>query len=562
MEAWSCAMAVSEPCQALTGAALRVLAMCRRSPGFHRKSEKRESEMSYDVIARKWRPQTFEDVIGQTPIIRTLTNAIRADRIHHSFIFAGLRGTGKTSTARILAKALNCKDGPTETPCLECVACDEITRGVDIDVFEIDAASNKGVDDIRDLKEIVKFPPTRDRYKIFIIDEAHMLSGHAFNALLKTIEEPPSYVVFILATTEVHKIPTTIRSRCQLFEFRHIPGREIEEQLKKIVETEKVTVEDGAFSLIVDAAEGSMRDAESLLDQVISFSGDKVLEDDVSAVLGIAGRRAHVQLLDAIAGSDAGAVIALLDELEDKNTDFLKFLVRFGSFLQEVLHAVMRKDMEFFPEGFDSSRLSAEDLVLYLNMLVQNEASAKFAFNARVAVELIVLKMVFSTHVVPIAELLSKKKSLKTDSSPKNASVQKVKQGDNNHKPVETSDSNKAEKHKLSPREVFDQACESFSHLRPFLASADFTLSGSSLTIGFHQQVPRLIREEIEGEFRDRLGRDLARTMGQAVDILFSYFVEKTEASGQEKLKDHPLVKQVLETFGGEVEAITDKEKI
>jgi len=518
--------------------------------------------MSYDVIARKWRPQTFEDVIGQMPIIRTLTNAIRTDRIHHSFIFAGLRGTGKTSTARILAKALNCKNGPTETPCLECVACDEITRGVDIDVFEIDAASNKGVDDIRDLKEIVKFPPTRDRYKIFIIDEAHMLSGHAFNALLKTIEEPPSYVVFILATTEVHKIPTTIRSRCQLFEFRHIPDREIEEQLKKIAETENIAVEDGAFSLIVDAAEGSMRDAESLLDQVISFSGDKVKEDDVSAVLGIAGRRAHVQLLDAIAGSDGGAVIALLDELEDKNTDFLKFLVRFGSFLQEALHAVVRKDSDFFPEDFDSSRLSAEDLVLYLNMLVQSEASAKFAFNARVAVELIVLKMVFSTHVVAITDLLSKKKSLKTEFAPESAPAQAMQKGAKKSKPADATGSDKAKESKPSPREVFDRVCESFSHLRPFLASADFNLSGFSLTIGFHQQIPRLIREEIEGEFKDRLGRDLARTMGNSVEISFSYFVEKGEGTGQENLKGHPLVKQVLETFGGEVEAITNKEKI
>ena len=518
--------------------------------------------MSYDVIARKWRPQTFGDVIGQTPVIRTLTNSIKANRIHHSFIFAGLRGTGKTSTARILAKALNCKEGPTATPCLKCVACDEITRGVDIDVFEIDAASNKGVDDIRDLKEIVKFPPTRDRYKIFIIDEAHMLSSHAFNALLKTIEEPPSYVVFILATTEVHKIPTTIRSRCQLFEFRHIPNREIEEQLKKIADVDKVVVEDGAFSLLVDAAEGSMRDAESLLDQVISFSGDKVKEDDVSAVLGIAGRRAHVQLLSAIADGDGGAVITILDELEDKNTDFLKFMVRFGSFLQEALHAVMRKDPDFFPEDFDSSRLSTEDLLLYLNILVQNEASAKFAFNARVAVELIALKMVFSTHVVPIAELLSKKKSLKTDSAPISTSERPVKKETKKQESAKAADSDKSKKQKLSPREVFDHACESFSHLRPFLVSAAFTASNSSVSIAFHQQIPRLIREEIEGEFRDRLGRDLARNAGHTVDVSFSYSIEKKEASRQDKLKDHPLVKQVLETFGGEVEAITEKENI
>ncbi len=553
-------MAVSEPCQALTGAALRKFVMCRRSPGFHRKPEKRECEMSYDVIARKWRPQTFGDVIGQTPVIRTLTNAIRTNRIHHSFIFAGLRGTGKTSTARILAKALNCKDGPTDTPCLKCVACDEITRGVDIDVFEIDAASNKGVDDIRDLKEIVKFPPTRDRYKIFIIDEAHMLSSHAFNALLKTIEEPPSYVVFILATTEVHKIPTTIRSRCQLFEFRHIPNRAIQEQLKKIAETEKVVVEDGALSLLVDAAEGSMRDAESLLDQVISFSGDKVLEEDVSAVLGIAGRRAHFQLLSAIAAGDGAAVLDLLDELEDKNTDFLKFLVRFGSFLQEALHAIMRKDTGFFPDDFDASRLSVEDMVLYMNMLVQNEASAKYAFNARVAVELIVLKMSFAGHVVPITELLSKKKSLKTDSAAPipSHSMEQVK---NKRKIAGPSDSGKEKKRKSTPREIFDQVCESFSHLRPFLRSVDFNLSDSLLKIRFQQQVPRLIQEEIEGEFRDKLCRNLARSEGGVIDVSFSYPVAKPD-SAQEEIKNHPLVKQVLETFGGEVEAITEKENI
>ncbi len=518
--------------------------------------------MSYDVIARKWRPQTFEDVIGQTPVIRTLTNSIKTGRIHHSFIFAGLRGTGKTSTARIFAKALNCEKGPTETPCLKCVACDEITRGVDIDVFEIDAASNKGVDDIRDLKEIVKFPPTRDRYKIFIIDEAHMLSSHAFNALLKTIEEPPSYVVFILATTEVHKIPTTIRSRCQLFEFRHIPNQAIETQLKKIVETETVEVEEGAFSLIVDAAEGSMRDAESLLDQVISFSGDRVTEDDVAAILGIAGRRAHVQLLSAIADSDAGAVIALLDDLEDKNTDFLKLLVRFGGFLQEALHAVLRKETDFFPEGFDSNRLSPEDLLLYLNLLVQNEASAKFAFNARVAVELIILKMVFSNHVVSIAELLGKKKSLNPGSKPKNSELSPLNGATPQLKTAGERDSNRTKKQKPTPREIFDHICEAFAHLRPFLKSADFSFSGDGLSLTFHQQVPRLIREEIEGEFRDRLHRSLVRSEGHGVEISFSYFLDKEADSVGEQLKNHPLVEQVLETFGGEVEAITDKEKI
>src|SRR5688572_3272779 len=247
--------------------------------------------MAYQVLARKWRPQRFDDVVGQQPVTRTLRNAIASGRLAHAFVFAGPRGCGKTTTARILARALNCVKGPTGDPCGECDACIEIAQGRDMDVLEIDAASNTGIDNIREVVIAgLSIAPARDRYKIFVIDEVHQLSNQSFNALLKSIEEPPSHVVFMMATTELHKIPDTILSRSQVFEFRAISARVIAEQLRKIAEAEKIEVSDPALALIARSAEGSMRDAQSALDQMIAFAGGRITVDDVSAVLGLVGR--------------------------------------------------------------------------------------------------------------------------------------------------------------------------------------------------------------------------------------------------------------------------------
>ena len=527
--------------------------------------------MSYDVIARKWRPLTFTDVIGQDPVIRTLTNAIKADRVHHSLIFAGLRGTGKTSTARIFAKALNCENGPTDTPCLKCVACDEIARGVDMDVFEIDAASNKGVDDIRDLKEIVKFPPTRDRCKIFIIDEAHMLSGHAFNALLKTIEEPPAYVVFILATTEVHKIPSTIRSRCQLFDFRRIGNTEIRDQLVRIVEKEEIPVEGDALKMITDASEGSMRDAESLLDQIISFSGEQIREEDVAFVLGIASSTVHQELLLAVAKRDASRVVDILDELEDRNTDFVKFLSRFGDYLQSALHAVIRNNNDFFPEDFDRELLSTEDLMRCINIVLQNERSVRDAFSQRVALELMVLKMVYAGHVVPVAQLLAKKKSpdlmpgpAQRPSGPKPpppvpVTTEPVPPVPAAETPVDEQQQ-EPEPDRPSPMARYAHVCGEFPHLGPFLNKATFDCKGDRALITFSTVVPGIIREELEQDFREALGRSLAKSQGHPVTVALTFPKAEAAVSERDAIAEDPLVKHVLESFEGEIEAITDKE--
>src|SRR5215468_8693962 len=240
--------------------------------------------MKYQVIARKFRPQVFNEVIGQSTIVRTLRNAIQTDRVGHAYLFSGPRGVGKTTTARILAKGLNCIKGPTTEPCGECASCVEIASAQSMDVLEIDGASNNGVDSVRELRDNARYAPSRDRYKIFIIDEVHMLSTAAFNALLKVLEEPPTHVVFIMATTERHKLPATILSRCQQFTFRTISALEIQSHLRQIADREGVKIDDRALSYIVKASEGSMRDAQSLLDQIIAFSGQEVVDEDVRDV--------------------------------------------------------------------------------------------------------------------------------------------------------------------------------------------------------------------------------------------------------------------------------------
>ena len=261
--------------------------------------------MAYLVLARKWRPQNFTDLIGQEHVSQTLTNAIRSGRIHHAFLFTGARGVGKTSAARILAKALNCDEGLSDQPCGICSSCTEITAGQGMDVLEIDGASNTGVDDIRELRENIRYLPNRSRYKIFIIDEVHMLSTNAFNALLKTLEEPPEHAKFIFATTEPHKIPITILSRCQRFDFRKIPLARVAARLREISDAETLTISDRSLSLVARQGEGSMRDSLSTLDQVIAFSGDEVDDEAVQTLLGMVDRRLLLDTVEAVMQHDS-----------------------------------------------------------------------------------------------------------------------------------------------------------------------------------------------------------------------------------------------------------------
>jgi DNA polymerase III subunit gamma/tau len=280
----------------------------------------------YQSIYRKWRPQFFEDIIGQEHITRTLRNAIKRNRIAHAYIFSGPRGVGKTTTARIMAKALNCQEGPTDHPCNKCYQCIRINSGQSMDVVEIDGASNRGIDEIRELRSKIGFAPAEGKYKVYIIDEVHMLTNEAFNALLKTLEEPPNQVLFIFATTAPQKVPKTILSRCQCFHFRRISVDEIVGKLKKITEEEKLDIDTPSLYLIAESATGSLRDAESILDQVITYSGEQVTHEDVKEMLGIIPQRFFLQLIQAIAARNTKAGLELVDQLVKEGIDLHQFV--------------------------------------------------------------------------------------------------------------------------------------------------------------------------------------------------------------------------------------------
>jgi DNA polymerase III subunit gamma/tau len=281
--------------------------------------------MTYVVLARKWRPKQFEEVVGQQHVGRTLRNSIAQDRVHHAYLFTGARGVGKTSTARILAKALNCAKGPTATPCYECSSCIEISNGQSVDVFEIDGASNRGINEIRELREGARYSPSRDRFKIYIIDEVHMLTTEAFNALLKTLEEPPPHVKFIFATTEPQKIPVTILSRCQRFDFKRITQHDIVDHLALLCEQEGIKAERSGLQLIARQAAGGMRDALSLLDQVISFAGTELDSEQVTQILGVANRGHLFTICEAILRRDAQNALLALHQIYDYGYDLHQF---------------------------------------------------------------------------------------------------------------------------------------------------------------------------------------------------------------------------------------------
>jgi DNA polymerase-3 subunit gamma/tau len=380
--------------------------------------------MSYQVIARKWRPQTFEDVVGQSATAQTLRNAILQNRIAHAYLFAGARGVGKTTTARILAKALNCAQGPTVTPCNICDSCKEIASGNSIDVLEIDAASNRGIDEIRELRENVKYAAARDRFKVFIIDEVHMLTTEAFNALLKTLEEPPPHVVFILATTELHKVPATILSRCQHFNFRAISYREILHHLQLIAREEQVRISEEALNAIARGSEGSMRDAQSLLDQVISFCGREVDDESVRNLLGIIPQQILEDFTEAIAQSDCKRLILLIDQLAQSGGDLQQFVREMLSHLRNLLMIkIAGEDSQLIPliPG-DLARLAAlanqfseEDLTRFFSVLVATEGELRWSSQPRFHLEMGLMKLVQLRRLASIEQVIANLEGLRGD---------------------------------------------------------------------------------------------------------------------------------------------------
>jgi DNA polymerase-3 subunit gamma/tau len=372
--------------------------------------------VAYQVLARKWRPQKFDDVVGQTAVTRTLRNAIASNRIAHAFVFAGQRGSGKTTTARILARALNCVSGPTVDPCGECDACVEIAQGRDMDVLEIDAASHTGIDNIREvIISGLSIAPVRDRYKIFIIDEVHQLSTPSFNALLKSIEEPPAHVLFIMATTELHKIPDTILSRSQVFEFRAFPTKVIVDHLKRMVKEEGIDIPDAALALIARSAEGSMRDAQSALDQVMAFAGVTITVDDVATVLGLVGRDLLFEVIEAVIAEDGPRAFAATDRAVESGHDLRLIIRELTKVVRDMMMVAVdpaRAGEGDLAEGeierltVLAKQFSREDLMRAFDLLAQAEQDIRTASHPRYHIEMLLLRWMHLRKLVPLMDLL------------------------------------------------------------------------------------------------------------------------------------------------------------
>ncbi len=373
--------------------------------------------MSYQVLARKWRPQRFDDVIGQQAVTRTLKNALKSGRIAHAFVFAGPRGCGKTTTARILARALNCVNGSANEPCGVCDACIEIAEGRDIDVLEIDAATHTGVDNVREvIIEGLSIAPVRNKYKVFLIDEVHMLSTSSFNALLKSIEEPPPHVVFMMATTELQKIPDTVLSRSQVYEFRTISSKTVAERLRHIATAEKIEVPDAALQLLARAGEGSMRDSLSALDQVRAFAGDVITVEDVVTVLGLVGRDLVFDMVDAVVAEDASAAFVLVERAMERGYDLRSLCRELARATRDLLIVSVdpsrADDPEVAAEGERervkqlAARSSREDLLRAFDVLTRAEQEIKASDQPRYNMEMTLLRLIHLRKLVPIADLL------------------------------------------------------------------------------------------------------------------------------------------------------------
>ncbi len=358
--------------------------------------------MSYQVIARKWRPGVFEEVIGQPHVTRTLQNAIRLDRIAHAYLFSGARGVGKTSVARILAKALNCEKGLSPTPCSQCSNCREISYGNSVDVIEIDGASNRGIDNIRELRETVRYRPAKGRYKVYIIDEVHMLTTEAFNALLKTLEEPPPHVIFIFATTEPHKIPATILSRCQRFDFRRLSLLQIVEHLKRIISQEGAGFSDGVLYAMAREADGSMRDAQSLLEQLLAFSGDELPETEILDILGVIDRQSVLRTAEAILSGNVHACLDLVTDVYRRGIDSRRFCQHLCDHFRNLIFVAVSSGRETgidLPEDEkkllkdQASATTAESLHVYFQMLLRGEEQIRRSSMPKIALEMLLLRM-------------------------------------------------------------------------------------------------------------------------------------------------------------------------
>jgi len=372
--------------------------------------------MAYEVLARKWRPRIFQDVLGQGHITQTLINAIKTDRLAHAYLFSGARGVGKTSVARILAKAINCSGGEVGNPCNECPSCADITEGVSVDVQEIDGASNRGIDEIRELRENIRYMPSSGKFRVYIIDEVHMLTLPAFNALLKTLEEPPPHVKFIFATTEPHKVPVTILSRCQRFDFKRIPMALIIKQLERITDKEGIEISRTGLTIIAREAEGSMRDAESLLDQVASYTGSKIEDKDIIEILGVIDGKLIFETSGAIIDGLPDRCIEIIERIYNYGYDIKQFYLALMDQFRNLMICLAAPQYELLDIADDdrddlksqAERAGLERLQQSLNILIAREEALRFTAHPRLVLENIMIKLCQLGDVISFGDIIKK----------------------------------------------------------------------------------------------------------------------------------------------------------
>lgn len=561
--------------------------------------------MSYLVLARKWRPQTFSDLIGQEHVSQTLKNAIDTGRVAHAFLFTGARGVGKTSSARILAKTLNCEQGPTTEPCNSCPACKEITDGNSVDVFEIDGASNNGVDEIRELRDNVKYLPSHSRYKIFIIDEVHMLSNSAFNALLKTLEEPPPHIKFIFATTEPHKVPITILSRCQRFDFKRIPLAMIVARLRYIVDQEQVSMSDTALAMVARKGDGSMRDSLSTLDQVLAFCGENVDDAAVVDILGVVDRQLLIEVVRFIIARDTAGLMALIARVDASGCNMRNFC---NELIVQMRALLLLNSAPKSADLLDLSELEIKesldlargcDLVTlqrFISILLKTDSEMAHSSFSRLLLEMALIRMATISPVVSVDELLGKLNALTVrgnivplaaDPSPANyrPSTEKVPARSEASMPQATGTTAHraaapAPVHRPAASERNWQGFVVFVKARrPMLGAklekaSPLQTDDKSLRIGYpngtlelsmmqEEESRKLLAEQAAEYFGNSVVVNIVALNGTEESVPPSIAEKKSaESARSEKelriaVENHPAVKATMSIFGGEIVSMT-----
>ena len=548
----------------------------------------KRSTMAYEVLARKWRPQQFSDVVGQEHVTKTLTNAIETDRVAHAYIFVGSRGTGKTTSARILAKALNCMKGPTPTPCDQCDSCREIVAGNSMDVIEIDGASNNSVDQVRDLRDNARYLPARGPYKIYIIDEVHMLSTAAFNALLKTLEEPPPHVKFIFATTDVHKVLPTILSRCQRFDLRRISIQDIVDRLRKGCAEEGISISEDALLAIARGAEGGLRDAESALDQIISFRGKEIEEEDVLAVFGLVSRSVLEGLTMAILQSDVPKIIEIVAAMDRSGKDLQRVIMELlESFrnLLVVLYAGKGISALELPEAqlqfyqTQAPHTEAGRILRIIDALIETDARMRYALSKKTLLETGLIRCSRAAETATLNELLKQvnelKKNVKSDAPLSIAPATPASSAPVANQKKKGDDTDELEILLTNWHTIIDHVGKADAlSLRYFLDTAPLRVNAEHMVVGYDPEFKGNLERLEDPRAKLALARAIHRFLNRMLAITFEPLKaddrrplpsdhgikeeQKKDLTGLAKWYEHPAVKTVVETFNGEIEDVRE----